>query len=112
MSRIVDSAEYHRIDDDIERTKFVWERMKSRCLQYDDPLYRSYGGIGIKVCERWMEFDNFLDDMDICPPEYSLERDDVEGNYEPDNCRWIPWQQQMDNTRKTRRDRDLWNRSR
>lgn len=98
--------------DELGRTKGAWSRMISRCLDAEDELYVHYGNRGITVCERWMSFDNFLDDMDYCPEGCSLERDDNDGNYDPDNCRWIPWQRQMDNTRRTRWMSDLLNRRR
>jgi hypothetical protein len=49
-----------------------------------------------------MKFENFFADLGECPPDYSLERIDVNGNYEPSNCKWIPRLEQYDNRRRTR----------
>jgi len=79
-----------------------WERMKGRCLNPDDRAFKNYGGRGIKVCERWMTFENFRDDM---LPTYferaTIERLNVDGDYEPTNCKWIPRSEQNDNKRNT-----------
>lgn len=70
-------------------TYVSWRDMKRRCLRPDRKEYARYGGRGIKVCERWMTFANFLEDMGEKPSrEYTIERDDSDGNYEPGNCRW------------------------
>lgn len=81
----------------------VWAGMKSRCARRGDKAYPNYGGRGITVCERWQNsFENFLADMGPRPsPLHSIERNDVNGNYEPGNCRWIPMPEQASNTRKT-----------
>lgn len=83
------------------RTRISWMNMKSRCLCKTNPRYEKYGGRGIKVCDQWLKFDNFLNDMGECPDGYSIERIDVNGHYEPSNCKWIPLHHQGKNRRKS-----------
>lgn len=76
-----------------------WRGMKSRCLNDKTRDYNNYGGRGIKVCERWMKFSNFYKDMGDCPEGFTLDRIDVNGNYEPSNCRWADKTTQSENRR-------------
>lgn len=79
-----------------------WQSMRGRC-KYDDPQSRrNYGGRGISVCEQWQDFDAFLADMGERPSaEHSIERLDVNGNYEPGNCIWATDDVQKRNRRDT-----------
>jgi hypothetical protein len=60
--------------------------MFQRCTNPANPKYPNYGGRGITVCDRWGAFENFLSDMGVRSPGLTLERKDVNGNYEPANC--------------------------
>lgn len=78
----------------------VWADMKTRCRNPRCRIYKHYGGRGISVCERWQKFENFYADMGPRPgPEYSLDRIDNDGNYEPGNCQWAVKSQQNSNKR-------------
>ena len=79
-----------------------WMHMKARCLNFNCPAYKNYGGRGIEVCKRWMDFENFLADMGIRPEGKTLDRIDNDGNYEPGNCRWATLKEQRQNRRKAK----------
>lgn len=85
------------------RTYGIWQAMRARCNNPNNPRWSSYGGRGIKVCARWEDFQNFLSDMGEAPEGLTLERIDVNGNYEPSNCKWATWLEQARNTRKTKK---------
>ena len=77
-----------------------WHQMKQRCLNPNDKRYHDYGGRGIKVCERWLDFNNFFEDMGEKPTsKHSIDRIDVDGNYEPTNCKWSDDYEQQRNIR-------------
>lgn len=83
--------------------KRVWYDMKNRCYLPTLKDYKDYGARGITVCDRWRySFDNFLEDMGRRPsPKHTLDRKDVNGNYEPSNCRWVTWSVQATNRRNS-----------
>jgi len=66
-----------------------WESMKQRCFNSKNKHFKNYGGRGIIVCDRWLMFDGFFEDMGDKPSKkYSLDRLDVNGNYCKENCKW------------------------
>jgi len=66
----------------------TWKGMISRCTLPSQVGYKYYGGKGIKVCKRWLKYENFLADMGRCPPGCSLDRKNNKKNYCKSNCRW------------------------
>jgi hypothetical protein len=80
----------------------AWRNILSRCDNPKDKRYANYGGRGIQVCERWKSFENFLSDMGTRPGlNYSIERIDNGGHYEPGNCKWATIAEQSRNKRST-----------
>lgn len=80
----------------------TWCSMRERCNNPKASNYKYYGGRGIKVCERWNNFELFLEDMGKRPfPEASIERKDPDGDYTLENCIWIHKELQGGNRRCT-----------
>lgn len=84
----------------------IWHSMIARCTNSGHIHYRSYGGRGITVCERWLKsFLNFYTDMGQRPSsQHSIDRIEVNGNYTPENCKWATAKEQAYNRRNTIHD--------
>lgn len=84
---------------------FVFKNMLTRCNNPKYWQYKNYGGRGIKVCDRWMGENGFIyfaDDMGERPHKYQLDRIDVDGDYSPENCRWVDKYTQMANCQNSK----------
>lgn len=100
-----DTANKSNLKHGLGRTKTanIWRGMKQRCNSSTSSHFKYYGGRGITVCERWQDYLNFLADMGECPEGHSIDRIDPDGDYTPENCRWIPQRLQARTTRKALR---------
>lgn len=86
-----------------KRLYSIWHNMKSRCYYRKSEKYKDYGGRGIIVCDEWR--NNFQAFYDWAmshgyADDLTIDRKDVNGNYEPSNCRWVTQKEQHNNTRK------------
>ena len=82
-----------------------FKNMRQRCNYPKDVAYRHYGGRGIKVCERWKHFRNFLEDMGRKPtPDHEIERVDNDGDYCKENCKWTTRSDNCYNMRRRKRN--------
>lgn len=79
-----------------------WRAMHQRCRQASHRSFPDYGGRGITICARWSSFENFLADMGERSDDLTLDRIDVNGNYEASNCRWATRSEQQRNKRGLR----------
>lgn len=95
--RLVERNTTHGLSRQHPREYRSWKDMRSRCGNPNDSDYASYGGRGIRVCERWSGFAAFLADMGERPAGQTIDRRDVDGDYTPDNCRWATAKTQANN---------------
>jgi hypothetical protein len=78
----------------------VWSAMVQRCTNPNHPCYQLYGGRGITVCDKWLVFDGFHDEMGDRPsPDHSIERINNDLGYFKQNCKWATWSEQSNNKR-------------
>jgi hypothetical protein len=101
------ASETARTHGDTNSTEHrIWMSMHSRCSNKGDPGHKSYGGRGITVCARWSGpegYQHFLEDMGRRPgPGYSIDRQNNDLGYSPENCVWATVLEQARNKRSNR----------
>lgn len=104
IMRNKESLSTHRMTGTTEHT--IWAKMIQRCRNPNDKNFPSYGGRGIKVCDRWNDpvtgFQEFFNDMGMRPKGAQIDRTNNNGNYEPSNCRWVTPKQNSRNRRSNK----------
>jgi len=83
----------------------TWVAMLQRCNNHNHPRYKDWGGRGIKVCDRWLKFESFFEDMGEKPTGLLIERIDNERGYYPSNCKWATRLQQQKNQRVNKKNK-------
>ena len=100
---LANSTKHGHAANGISPTYHSWASMIARCTNPSNKRFAIYGGRGITVCKRWMNFRNFLADMGERPKGLSIDRIDNNSGYRPGNCRWTTSVTQARNRRPARR---------
>lgn len=102
--KVAPIAQTHGLKNSNPRLYRIWQNMLNRCRNKNVEKYRSYGARGICVCDEWKEFPAFYEwaVANGYSDDLTIDRIDVDGNYEPGNCQWIT---NADNLRKAAADR-------
>jgi len=93
------TSQHHKSRTSIYKT---WDSIMQRCLNPNASNYKNYGGRGIEICERWLDFKNFYKDMGDRPKGMQINRINNEGNYESNNCQWVTNAENSRNKRTTK----------
>ena len=97
------SKKNQKIGADRRREYKCWWAMLDRCLNPQNKSFHHYGGRGITVCKRWIDFEAFFSDMGPKPPRLSIERVNNNGGYSPSNCKWATQSEQCRNMRRKKK---------
>ena len=97
IRKILPLKHEHCKNGHVTTTYSTWRAMKQLCMNKNRIKYDLYGGRGISICDDWMVFENFLKDMGEKPIGFRLNRKDKDGNFDIENCEWVPIKKKMQN---------------